>query len=264
MKSRKSLKIILIVYTIIVVLVPIVVWRLYHGMDWTSWSSMLLSYFGGAIGGIATLIAITLTLEQNNKTNEELVKFQSELKRVDVIPFIDVRVLDKESKSVDEFDKSYNVVYDNIPSGYYIFKKNENVFFETRLSDEYKKEVTDVFEFKQDENRNTKILQVKNAGEYTIILHNIGVGPAMNTRVVLCNSNNKIQEFTCFNMKAGEEIILRLVFIDYPKGEYYLKFLMTDVYGKNYYKQEFKFKYVGGLTLGSYRPTNIPERIDKY
>ncbi|QCH27353.1 hypothetical protein [Clostridium tyrobutyricum] len=72
MKSKKvNLKTIVIIYSVISIMLPFLFHVFYLNMNWDNWYSILFSYLGGAIGGIATLIAIYITTNQTYNIQEE-------------------------------------------------------------------------------------------------------------------------------------------------------------------------------------------------
>lgn len=70
-KIKINLRIIMIIYSVIAIALPFVLHGVYHKMSWDNWYSMLLGYSGGAIGGIATLIAIYISTDQTRAIQEE-------------------------------------------------------------------------------------------------------------------------------------------------------------------------------------------------
>ncbi|QXE17640.1 hypothetical protein [Clostridium sp. 001] len=71
--KKINLKSIMVVYFIIAMVLPLpfIFCGVYYKTNWNNWCSMLLGYSGGAIGGIATLIAIYISTQQTNKIQKE-------------------------------------------------------------------------------------------------------------------------------------------------------------------------------------------------
>lgn len=271
LKKNNKLITVVIVYIIFALLIPMIL-HFFYKTGWSDWYNELFTYLGGAIGGIATLIAIYLTLRQNNKDNNNMIKLQLDLKRVDVMPYINIEALSTDDfiKSIfsQETDKKYDEDYTNKrPSGYFVFKENY-VEFCTKLNDECKHKLSEVFDKKEffNDGKIKKWALLKNDSyEQPLKLTNIGSGPAINVKIDLYNYKDElIQEFiqVPFNFTINSEAYFRLVFLSYPQGKYSLIFFMTDIYGKNFYMQKYYFEYKKNKFVCGNIKSPIP--IEKY
>ncbi|OAA91326.1 hypothetical protein [Clostridium coskatii] len=215
-----------------------------YNHDWlTFWSGIV----GGGTGGLATLIAIYLTIRQNDENNRSMFELQLELKRVDVIPYINVEAPFKEESNRED-DEKYNISY-NLPSGYLIFDKTVSHWLE--LKEEYKIQLSGFVPF---------------IYENAIKIINVGMGTCTNVIIDLCNDRKEVIQGMVdmpFNLRVSGEVTLRLIFIDYPEGEYYLKFSTTDIYGVNHYSQFFYFMYKKSGEF-AFKSIDAPKPIDDY
>lgn len=84
MKNNKLINIIVTIYIVIAVLIPFIVWRIYNKISWELWNSMILSYLGGAIGGIATLIAIYISTNDTRRIQKESKEFDIKKIRISI------------------------------------------------------------------------------------------------------------------------------------------------------------------------------------
>jgi hypothetical protein len=271
----KGTVLIVTIFILITIIFPLVIWLIYHLFSYGIWYGVLASFLGGAISGIATIIAIYLTLQQNAKNNKEMVNLQLDLKRVDVIPYINIKVLSKDDfvKSLfsNKIDKQYDISYKNKhPSGYFVFENHITVYED--LDYKYKNKLSSGIEIgdgveSSDGKKSTYVqpIYANNTFEQPLKLTNVGLGPAINVKLDLYNSNDELIQDNIqlpFNFIVNDEAFFRLVFICYPEGKYYFKFSMTDIYGKNYYCQKYNFEYKVNQFI--YGNIESPKPIEDY
>lgn len=84
MKNNKLINSVVTIYIVTAVLIPFIVWRMYNKISWELWNSMLLSYLGGAIGGIATLIAIYISTNDTRRIQNESKEFDIKKIRISI------------------------------------------------------------------------------------------------------------------------------------------------------------------------------------
>jgi hypothetical protein len=93
-----------IVFIVLVIGIPLIIDNWIIGNDFQSnisnsdWVSFLGSYIGAILGGLFTLVAIYITYNQNNKLHSENANSLIEMKRLDVMPFMDMKI----EKSITE------------------------------------------------------------------------------------------------------------------------------------------------------------------
>lgn len=71
MKNHKSIKIIIWIFIGIALLFPMVLKIIYGVLSYAEWYSILASFWGGAIWGITTLIALYISTDETRRIQEE-------------------------------------------------------------------------------------------------------------------------------------------------------------------------------------------------
>lgn len=212
--------------------------------DWlTFWGN----FIGGSIGGISTLIAISYTLNQNSKyhkelmvnqadSNKEIVENQNEMKRVDVMPYLNFVV---------EEDNYCKLAVLNFPNTYIIF--DDVIFNTTKLSDQYKKMINDAEKNDGIENTGNKFMKTIELLQQTVEICNLGLGTAVNVIVDLCSEDGSVIKkmlIPLINIVNNKPIKWRLLFCNkFNNGTYFIKFSMMDIQCKYFYEQKIKFIY---------------------
>jgi hypothetical protein len=200
---------------------PIILnWLLYYDfpptppdLDNSNW----LSFWGSFMGGIATIIAVYLTLTQN-------FKFQKERDRLNVLPYINLSILNDE-----KVEQTYKA-----PSGHLII--NGDTFnYECTLPKKY--EILKDFNIIRIEKSPDSICHI------LLEVKNIGIQTAINVNTSLINKEEKCikGKFIDYNLPLDNRIIISTIF---PKksDEYTLKFKYNDIYNKYTYTNSFKIK----------------------
>jgi len=218
------------IYLTIIILISLIIYGLLflnfppspNGTSNTDWLQFWGSYIGGVIGGMTTLGGVYYTLKHQDNDKDDNEDFQSEMKRLEVIPCLDNQSLEDHS-----FSRDYN-----LPSGYLIFydstmdnRFTEGVCFINRIETQFMDQIIDVFKLK---------------------ITNIGLGPCIGVKIDFYRDDKLILENIQpqFGMAVGASNIIALTFIEYPIGKYKLVFTTNDVYMKNSYKQELEFEYM--------------------
>lgn len=268
MKKEKNLSIstrIIIMFLLATIIIPIIINLLLYlpfpptpsDLGNKEWLAFWGSFIGGSIGGIATLFAVYYTLKQNIEQNQTNLNVQRKQSRLDIIPYIDVRLfLDKPSMNpayfifrdllIEEQDqpKEKSCSEDKViqfPSGYIIFK-SDKVYYSNKLDKEYK---TILEQGGIAQRQEGNVISFYNSGvrSVSISMTNIGLSSAINVTLEL-NSNtfSNYAIMPSFNLKVQELVVLNLVFDrDFPDGEHLFNIKTDDLQG-NEYIQRFKIK----------------------
>lgn len=226
------------------------------------WLAFWGSFLGGCFGGIATLFAVYYTLKQNLSQHQQLMDEQNKKTRLEVLPFIDIKIIRENGKSVDlsplllgsllgsssnnsdKKDKNSDEPLYQFPSGYIIFE--EEMQYHTSLPEDYKR----IFEFGGLERKQTSngyaIIDSRTT-KMQLLFSNIGLYSAIGVVLTLMNKDeNVIQEYLMpsFNMRAGENVILNFVFgKNFASGDYLLQLSFQDIYSNKYYQKQ-TFNYI--------------------
>ena len=267
MKKDKNLSVstwIIVLFVLFTIITPIIInWLLFLPYPSTpadlgnkDWLAFWGSFIGGSIGGIATLFAVYYTLKQNieqNKVNQDIQRKQL---RLEIIPYIDVRLfldeliknpayflfkdlIEDQETTMEENNSKDSVV--QFPSGYILFKSTD-VTYSNKLNNKYRSLLEQGgIEQKQEGN----VISFYNSGirAVTISLKNIGVSSAINVTLELNSSSFKNYAIMpSFNHRVDEVVVLKLVFDkDFPDGEHSFSINFDDLQG-NVYVQHFKIK----------------------
>lgn len=204
--------------------------------------------------GIATLFAVYYTLKLNIKQNEDNIQSQKEKSRLDIIPYIDVRVflnkpmgnltnfifkdlIEKENEKKKETNAKDEIV--QFPSGYIIFNYDK-VSYSNNLDEEYK---TILEQGGVEQKREGSIITYysSNIRKVGIAISNVGIFSAIDVTIELdSNLFSKYAIMPSFNLKVDETIDLSFIFDrDFPEGENIFLVKFDDIQG-NKYIQSFK------------------------
>jgi hypothetical protein len=230
------------------------------------WLAFWASFIGSLIGGIATFIAVILTLNHSEKQNKKIQDKQDEIRIRDVYPFLDIETYSpKEFNLNKEEQKSKKWILEIKKEDFLLFK--DYLFANPIQNDSENEKYTFKGErYHIDENRyrdGSLIIPIEN-----FYLNNIGMSLAFNTKIhvrntVRCQNKeekiNKVFKTVNYRMalkpgfKSSLAIILNFdtsniknfeeqFFSEIRSEKYEVCFLYEDIY-KNQYMQKAKFDF---------------------
>ena len=254
-----------ILLIIVIVTVPIVVnYALYWSFPPTpsdlgnkEWLGFWASFLGGAIGGVATLMAITLTLKQNLDNHNQLIKKQDDIyhkninlgfekTRLELIPFLNVKVI-SHSKDICNSGELYNA-YD-YPSGYIHFHSNKATY-SYDIEEKLKLEILESndrienLKMKLGEGIRNKPIKFDRAIE----IENIGNGAAVEIEYVFLSAENEkkdeiLTNISRFHLNKNDTQAIRFIFSENNLGKDYIMLAKyKDITLMNEYIQDINLR----------------------
>lgn len=267
MKKDKNLSLstrIIVLFVIFSIIIPIIINSLLFlpypstpaDLGNKDWLAFWGSFIGGSIGGLATLFAVYYTLKQNIEQNQANVNIQRKQSRLEIIPYIDVRlflakptmnpayflfkdIIEDQDQTEEETGSKDTTT--QFPSGYILFRSTD-VSYSNKLDNKYKS-ILDQGGIGQRQEGDVTYFYDSGIRTVTISLKNIGISSAINVTLQL--NSNTFKDYAImpsFNQRVDEIVILNLVFDkDFPDGEHLFDIKFDDLQG-NVYVQHFKVK----------------------
>lgn len=162
MKGIKRNYIVLgILFVVLVFGIPLVMDKCIIGNNYKSnisnsdWVSFLGSYLGAILGGLFALIAIYITYNQNNKLHIENANNLIEMKRLDVMPFMDMKI--EKNITEDHFTKPMFCVMLNKDGTYSTASSNVDI---TGINEVYRGDIHWIYLLKNIGNNSAHSMQV--------------------------------------------------------------------------------------------------------
>ena len=217
-----------------------------------------LAFWGSYLGGIATLIAVCLTLSQNMKVikqNQENLRFQEERSRIALMPYIEVMV------SLDE-DMSLHKTTLHPPNGFIILTNNNYV---KRFSSNFPEKYHQIIEskcVKEESSNGGDTTRLANCNFIRLIMTQKAPSLARNTQLSVClvvdQEEKRIYLNPPFLLAAMESVKLPIFFDeDWSEGEYKFIISFEDIEGRSY-DQFFTIQHQGNFAY-SFTPISAPE-----
>jgi len=213
---KKSYIILGIAFIVLVVGIPLIMDKWIIGNNFKSnisnsdWVSFFGSYFGAILGGLFTLVAIYITYNQNNKLHTENANNLIEMKRLDVMPFMDMKI--EKSITEDHITKPMVCVILNEDGTYNTASSNVDI---TEIHEKYRGDM-----------------------HWVYLLENIGNNSAHTMEVCL---NDTIVDFGIHIEKGKIKIFHLLIPRNMKDVKLSFKVEFCDIYN-NKYVQKFTYE----------------------
>ncbi|GEM04543.1 hypothetical protein HMI01_15310 [Halolactibacillus miurensis] len=215
-----------------------------------------LAFWGSYIGGVTTLIAVLLTLNQNRVVidqnrvvidqNKEMLNFQEEQYRISIMPVLDVRISLKESLHMEKLHP---------PNGFIILNQESNTQVSS-LPKEYS-EVIDSNMLEESDDGITISTYMVNLTFIRLVITQKTHLVAMNVQLSMYKDEKELSITPHFVLASEESVKLPLL-IDknFPSGDYKFILRFQDTQGRSYH-QFFNIK-IEGYDKYSLKPISTP------